>query len=364
MRGSDQERARKHSRHLWLGNNWPGQTRPLSWLIEHFAPIRGWHKPSERKEDEALRAARTKRLAEVMAAGSQFANRGADANTRSTRTTQRVTRSDEGARVGVHSVDSGSASPGEASAGNGTQGAAAGRPQQITKGLLYYSDCRGDARILKAVRDQIHRAAPGLPIVSVTLQPLDFGHNIVLPLPRGPLTMFKQILAGLEALDTEIVFFTEHDVLYANGYFAFVPPSRDRFYYNQNRWQVSASDGRTAHYRCCQTAQLCADRQLLVAHYRKRIAAVEAAGGYGRNMGYEPGTNKWSLSIDSHGAETWSAPTPNIDIRHGGNMSKTRWSPSEFRNKSTCEGWIDGDGIPEWGQTLGRFDEFLAGLGV
>jgi len=160
------------------------------------------------------------------------------------------------------------------------------------------------------------------------------------------------------------VFFTEHDVLYASGYFDFSPPARDVFYYNENRWQVSADDGRAAHYRCCQTAQLCADRRLLIEHYRRRIAAVEAAGGYQRNFGYEPGTNRWSRSVDPHGAETWSAPTPNIDIRHGGNMSKTRWSPSEFRNKSTCEGWIDGDGIPEWGQTRGRFDEFLAGLGV
>ena len=364
MRGSDQERARKHSRHLWLGNNWPGQTRPLSWLIEHFAPIRGWHKPSERKEDEPLRAARTKRLAEVMAAGSQFANRGADDDQRSTRTTQGVAGSDEGTGVWVHSVDSGSASTEEASAGNGTQGAAAGRSQQVTRGLIYYSDCRGDARILQAVRGQIRRAAPDLPLVSVTLQPLDFGHNVVLPLQRGPLTMFKQILAGLEALDTDVVFFTEHDVLYADGYFAFVPPSRERFFYNEHRWQVDATTGMAAHYRCCQTAQLCADRELLIAHYRERIEAVEAAGGYGRNMGYEPGTNKWSRSIDPHGAETWWAAVPNIDIRHGKNLSKTRWDPSEFRNKSTCQGWRSGDGVPGWGQTRGRFDEFLTELGV
>ena len=365
MRGSDQERARKYSRHLWLGNNWPGQTRPLSWLIEHFAPIRGWHKPSDRQEDEPTRVARTKRLAEVMAAGSRFVNRG-ESNGKSDRAaaSRPIIASDASLDGRIQSVVVGSPRYGEASTGVGTPADSAGRSQQVTRGLLYYSDCRGDQRILQAVRDQINRAAPDFPLVSVTLQPLDFGRNIVLPLKRGPVTMFKQILAGLEALDTDAVFFAEHDVLYAPRYFDFAPPARDVFYYNENRWQVSSDDGRAAHYRCCQTAQLCADRQLLIEHYRRRIAAVEAAGGYQRNFGYEPGTNKWSRSIDPHSAETWSARTPNIDIRYGGNLSKTRWSPAEFRNKSTCQGWVDGDSIPGWGLTRGRFDEFLAELGV
>lgn len=362
MRGSDQERARKHSRHLWLGNNWPGQTRPLSWLIEHFAPIRGWHKPSERKEDEAVRVARMKRLEEVMAAGSKFANRGADAK-RITRT-RRVTASDEGADGRIQSVVVGSASPGEVDAGSRTQGSAAGCSQPVTTGLLYYSDGRCDARILQAVRAQIRRAVPDLPLVSVTLQPLDFGENLVLYQPRGALTMFRQILMGLEALTTDVVFFVEHDVLYHAEHFLFVSEHADRFYYNQNRWQVNAHDGQAAHYLCCQTAQLCADRALLVEHYRRRIAAVEAAGGYDRNMGYEPGTNKWSRSVDPHGFETRMSAVPNIDIRHGKNLSKTRWLPSEFRDKKTCRNWVNASGVPGWGETSGRFDEFLAGLGV
>lgn len=37
--GNAQERAREYSRWLWLGNNWDKQVRPLSWLIEKFAPV-------------------------------------------------------------------------------------------------------------------------------------------------------------------------------------------------------------------------------------------------------------------------------------------------------------------------------------
>jgi glycosyltransferase involved in cell wall biosynthesis len=61
MRGADQERARQHSRDLWMHNKWPGQKYPLSWLIEKFGPIQGWH---EKQGAEAL--------AKVMAEGRAF----------------------------------------------------------------------------------------------------------------------------------------------------------------------------------------------------------------------------------------------------------------------------------------------------
>jgi len=38
----DIDAARKHSRELWLQDNWPGAKRPLSWLIEHFSPVPDW----------------------------------------------------------------------------------------------------------------------------------------------------------------------------------------------------------------------------------------------------------------------------------------------------------------------------------
>jgi len=43
LSGEAQERARIYSRDLWLNDKWPLATRPLSWLIDHFAPIPTWH---------------------------------------------------------------------------------------------------------------------------------------------------------------------------------------------------------------------------------------------------------------------------------------------------------------------------------
>jgi hypothetical protein len=37
------ERARTYSRDLWMNNKWPLAQHPLSWLVEKFAPVPGWH---------------------------------------------------------------------------------------------------------------------------------------------------------------------------------------------------------------------------------------------------------------------------------------------------------------------------------
>jgi hypothetical protein len=73
-----------------------------------------------------------------------------------------------------------------------------------TSGIVYYTDNQIDDNILLACQKQLLKA--NLPIVSVSLKPTEFGDNISLSLERGYLTMFKQILAGLEKIDTDIVF--------------------------------------------------------------------------------------------------------------------------------------------------------------
>jgi hypothetical protein len=39
--------AREYSRNLWLEDKWPKAVRPLSWLIDHFAPVPDWDSKGE-----------------------------------------------------------------------------------------------------------------------------------------------------------------------------------------------------------------------------------------------------------------------------------------------------------------------------
>jgi len=233
----------------------------------------------------------------------------------------------------------------------------------LTKGIVYYTDNLADLRILKASQEQTMRAAPGMEIVSVSLKPIQFGKNIVLNRERGHLTMFKQILAGLEASTADIVYLCEHDMLYHPSHFEFTPPKKDTYYYNENTWKVDAADGKALFYYCKQTSGLCAYRELLIQHYRERVRRVEANGGlYDRNMGFEPGTHHPPRGVDKYGAEKWMSEFPNIDIRHNTNLTRNRWSQDQFRNKNSCLGWKMSDSVLGWGLIKNRFWDFIKEL--
>ena len=300
LSGSEVEGARTYSRQLWKENRWPGQVRPLAWLLEKFQPVPGWH------------------------------------------------------------------------SGNGTGPAVHVAPR---KGLVYYSDCRADPQLLDLSRRQMRHASGDLPIVSVTLQPVDFGTNLVLDRPRGIATMFRQILLGLEHLEADIAFLVEHDCLYHRSHFDFTPPRADVYYYNEHTWKVDVVTGQALFYYTKQTSGLCAHRDLLVEHYRRRLAkmaeqAAEFAArgeavkheGFTRRMGFEPGCHPEPRGVDNYAAARWMSPVPNIDLRHADNLTASRWSQSDFRDPQACLGWRLADEVPGWGRTKGRMAEFLEGL--
>ena len=43
LSGKAQEHAKVYSRDLWLNDKWPKAIHPLSWLVDKFAPVPGWH---------------------------------------------------------------------------------------------------------------------------------------------------------------------------------------------------------------------------------------------------------------------------------------------------------------------------------
>ena len=224
-------------------------------------------------------------------------------------------------------------------------------------GIVYYTNNRLDPLIMRAAQRQILKSR--LPVVSVSLTFLDFGSNIVYRGEPGYLTMFRQILAGLQASRADIVFFCEHDVLYHPSHFDFIPPCKDVYYYNENVYKVRYPDGKALTYLCQQTSGLCAYRELLLSHYRERVERVELEG-YTRAIGFEPGTHNRPERIDDYKAESWMSAYPNIDIRHEYNLTPSRWRKDQFRNQRFTEGWQEVTSVPGWGEVAnGKIMEIL-----
>lgn len=222
------------------------------------------------------------------------------------------------------------------------------------KGIVYYTDNNPKQELLEKVRQQITKGIKEKHVVSVSLKhPIKFGKNIFMDLERGYLTMAKQILAGLEASDADVIFFCEHDVLYHPSHFDFVPPQKDKYYYNSNVWRVRASDG---HALYCDDLQqlsgLVAWKDTLIEHYKKRVDKLEYAynqsetdefdfNKYVREMGFEPGTHNREQRIDDLKSENYKSKFPNLDIRHDSNLTPSRWSKDQFRNDKYTKGWTE-----------------------
>lgn len=224
---------------------------------------------------------------------------------------------------------------------------------EITKGMIYYTDNQLDERIGKPVRERLLKISQDkkIDIVSASLKKMDFGvKNVRFPsLKRGYYALFKQVLGALENSKADIIFFTEHDVLYDPSHFDFVPPKKDVFYYNQNVWYLR-QDGHAMHYDVNQLSGLCVWRDTAIIHFRERLARIEQEG-FSRTMGFEPFTHGRVKWINEFTYDTWKSEKPNIDIRFGVNSTGMRWRKEEYRNQHLLINWQESNEIPGWGST-------------
>lgn len=387
---SDQERARAYSRDLWANNKWPGQVHPLLWLVEHFAPAPTWSDAVIQRYREAasgtapggvqanatptpvparVRSPAIPRLPFALAPVPPRLTIAAELAELEAREKERTSHVQETATkpVGNHAPSAvGYTCPND---GPGVERVVSGdhlpnsqvarddKAKTVSVGVVYYTDNVIDPALANAVWRNLTttlaatRTPPAL--VSVSLgapsPASDLIQSVILAGKRGVLTMFRQILAGLEASTAEVVFFAEHDVLYAPGYFDFRPPDPEKVWYNLNIWNLRLADGRCVYWDAKRTSQLCAYRTTLLDHYRKRVARVEAEGRWSQAIGFEPGSHGRVERIDDLQSATWQARYPSVDIKHDRNLTPSRWRQDQFRSPRSCRNWQEGEEIPYWG---------------
>lgn len=243
--------------------------------------------------------------------------------------------------------------------------------EEVTRGIIYYTDNRLDEKIMKKCQEQLMKVeSSSLPIISVSLKPIEFGQNYIVEAERGYLTATKQIIKALEESTADVIFFCEHDVLYHPSHFDFTPTKKDVFYYNMNSWMLRAEDGHCLYYDHRSLSGMCCYRETALVHFRKRKERIEAllteAGNSGlvkatsgttislkegiHRLGFEPGTHNRQERIDDLGAESYRSKFPNVDVRHKNNLTQSRFKKDQFRNARSYAGWTESDSIPGWGK--------------
>jgi len=216
-----------------------------------------------------------------------------------------------------------------------------------------------------------------VPVISVTHDPLDLGQNICVGRQkRSWLTLYRQLLKGLDAAQTDNVCICEHDCLYTEEHINWQPPDARTFFYNTNVWLVQWAkknhpelNGMYSHWgnkRLALSQLICnrdlykkvIDRRLdIIDRDRSLVKAVEHIGEPG--VSYVKKARKWASSgrsvylkeylgraLELERYETFKTDKPNLDIRHDANFTGPRRG---IRRRYE---------LPHWG----RFEDIINGL--
>lgn len=222
--------------------------------------------------------------------------------------------------------------------------------------LLYLTDNSLEPSLALRCQELLIKVANGKRIVSVSQKPLDFGYNVCVgDIGRNGLSIDIQMLAGLEQIKTDFVAIAEHDCMYSQEHFEFIPNDYDNFYYNNNCWLVQYSNPKfpelNGQYSFMNNrrvqSQLVCSVELLKKATAEKIEILSAPEYKGRfkdktRLG-EPGTNYLQRSkrvfhgqsfnklwdkikkyITLYNAKDFNTVIPNLDIRHSNNFTGPR----------------------------------------
>lgn len=196
----------------------------------------------------------------------------------------------------------------------------------------------------RAICEQLQIAAAGLPIVSVSHQPIDFGENIVVDLPRHHLSIYHQALIGARAAETKYIALCEDDVLYSPEHFK-RRSHGGRFAYNLGYWNiytwqeepVFSWKGRR------NLGQLVCERNLFIRAMEERFLRWPDASKVDLSVWAEPSKYEKYLDVTVREAEEFYSNPPNIVFSHEDALS--------FQNLGTRKrlGELRATSIPYWG---------------
>lgn len=213
-------------------------------------------------------------------------------------------------------------------------------------------------------------AAEGRPIVAVAQQPIpEWPDTIVVgPMGRSHLSLCRQIVAGLQAVTTDTVAFTEHDCLYTPEHLAFEPPDRGLFYFNTNHWFLQWSGPQRGEFSWRfrhALSNMVADRDLALAAFAEKLymaehdevledlatdtvtvtdlrRATQSEPGMRDHLpAYQMAADRFALvgyAIHAYRKTRFKTRLPNVDIRHGGNWTGGRTGHLQRR---TLHPWGD-----------------------
>lgn len=210
--------------------------------------------------------------------------------------------------------------------------------------ICYYSANHAPQEFMNKTLEQLRVSADGIPIISVTHQPVDLGTNIVVELERSHFNIYRQALIGAQVATTPWIAMAEDDVLYSPEHFKY-RPRKAPFAYNLGYWGIYTwQDPPIYNYKGRRNLDsLICDRKKFIEAMEERFAKYPNDEA-NKDLWAEPGKYERQLGVTPQETEAFYSQPPNIKFSHQTELSfeglGTRKRAGELRATE----------IPYWGK--------------
>lgn len=110
--------------------------------------------------------------------------------------------------------------------------------------IIYYTSNKEDPRFEGRIQHSLWHTIRGLPLISVSQKPIDFGTNICVgDVGITGHNALRQLLIGVTEAKTRFVCTAESDFLYPKDYFEYIPKMDDIFYMAMPLYVLFAQKG-------------------------------------------------------------------------------------------------------------------------
>ena len=172
----------------------------------------------------------------------------------------------------------------------------------MTKTIIYCTSNRENEDFEVRVRENILKHCMGIPIISVSQKPIDFGINICVGDKIGVsgFNFFRQVEIACRLATTDLVISAECDCLYPPDYFTFIPERLDVCYRNSNLYVMPDARDYFFYKKEGATHAQIVGRK----HYLKRLEELFK------------GAPQWSLEEKNFPKERWRKEDVFTDINY------------------------------------------------
>lgn len=213
--------------------------------------------------------------------------------------------------------------------------------------IIYITANKIDQTFAENVRRELVKAAGGLPIISVSKKPLNFGtKNLCFPGEASVYNEYKETYLGVKEAKTKYIAIAEDDSLYTPAHFAHIPQP-DTFEFNIGCWGIFSWIKPPIYnlkYRHNHNELIC-ERDLYIATMEERYAKYPDSKNYPRHFFGEPGRYERALGVKEHKIGEFMTDPPIIRISHEGDCYG--WQAMGTRKKM---GPIKAYDVPYWGK--------------